>query len=262
MSTIIDALKRSDRERQINTTHTMSYSHLHSEDNPAKTWIKYALIALLITVVCIAAITLWFNKDSVATSAISSVQNSSDAVKVQSIEEQAPEVIVPKTEISQVQAPKVERPEKTVIQEPSRRVQNSALASIVKPVDETPRKPLSDLVIDPVSNNTVPDIATVTEQTIEITQAPAAPSLQEQVITMNDFMAYDNYSSIRASQSLPELHLDILMYHPDPSQRKAFINMQAYRQGEQISEGAQLLEIGQKGVLLRYQGKDFVLSAN
>ena len=52
------------------------------------------------------------------------------------------------------------------------------------------------------------------------------------------------------------------MYHPDSSQRKAFINMQAYRQGEQISEGAQLLEIGQKGVLLRYQGKDFVLSAN
>ena len=64
MSTIIDALKRSDRERQINTTHSMSYSHLNTEEDQSKAWIKYVLIALLVTVVCLIAIMLWFNRCS------------------------------------------------------------------------------------------------------------------------------------------------------------------------------------------------------
>ena len=252
MSTIIDALKRSDRERQINTTHSMSYSHLNTEEDQSKAWIKYVLIALLVTVVCLIAIMLWFNRDKAETGPIQLRLNSTNPAEIQASENNAPEVISPKTEIAKVETPVVDTVAPIITKKSELIVKNSARSSIVKPVEGEPRSSLSDLVIIPVAKN----------KRLEVVQSPAEQLQKEPSVQDADFITYDNYFSIRSSQNLPELHLDILMYHPDSSQRKAFINMNAYREGEQISEGAELLEVGQKGVLLRYQGKDFVLSTN
>ena len=270
MSTIIDALKRSDRERQINTTHTMSYSHLNAEEDQNKAWIKYLLIALVFTLCCIAAITFWFNKASVDTNSIPVETSSSELKEMQIIENEAPEVIFPKEEAPITEPSIAELPEPTVREEPVRGVKNSTLTSIVKPVtksdiqqsEQASRRSLSELVSLPIKKEPIPEPSAEPKQLIETTQTELSQTQAELVIQANDFNGYDNYASIKSSQNLPELHLDILIYHPDSSQRKAFINMSAYRQGEQISEGAQLLEIGQKGVLLRYQGNDFVLSTN
>lgn len=260
MSTIIDALKRSDRERQINTTHTMSYSHLNTEENQNKIWIKYALITLLLTVACIVAITFWFNRDTAET----------NPIEILTPENNAADVISPKAEIVEVVAPVLETSEPAVTNVPIPAVKNSALASIVQAVPENGTQPtvddsrssLSDLVIIPLAKNNSSKASFETQADVGVTQAPSAQPQQERVVQINDFLGYDNYSTIRSSQNLPEMHLDILMYHPDSSQRKAFINMSAYREGEQISEGAEILTIGAKGVLLRYEGKDFVLSTN
>ena len=261
MSTIIDALKRSDRERQINTTHTMSYSHLHEESSQAKAWIKYLEIAVVITAACIFAIMSWFNNQELDSNPIKLTPKPIAQVNGKSLQNSSPQLISPTVEMTTVEPPKV------LVSKPQEVVkQNTALASIVVAeiesetlgVIDDSRASLSEIVIIPAPVNTSVESTIVPE----VIEAPAPQPKQESVNQSNDFIGYDNYASIRVSQNLPELHLDILMYHPISTQRKAFINMQAYKQGEHTSEGTELLKIGKKGVLLRYQGKDFVLNTN
>ena len=263
MSTIIDALKRSDRERQINTTHTMSYSHLNAEHNQTKIWIKYVLITLLVSAVGIFIISSWFDKYQPATKSTQVSENTKAYEVASSIKVKEPEITVAKAQTPIVEAVIPETSTTPVTQKP-----NSALVTLVKPVDKNKneelvksRTSLSTLVSVPAP---VPQVNVIesnleAEEIAELTQTLSQQALQEAVILAEDFTGYDSYSSIRVSQNLPDLHLDILKYHSDKLQRKAFINMQAYKEGEQISEGAELLQIGKKGVLLRYQGTDFVL---
>ena len=261
MSTIIDALKRSDRERQINTTHTMSYSHLHEESSQAKAWTKYLVIAVVITAACIFAIMSFFNKQEAESNPIKITPSPIAQVNRKPLQNSSPQLVSPTVEMTAIESLKTAE---LKTQEPLK--QNTALASIVVAeiesetlgVIDDSRTSLSDIVIIPASVNTSVE-STIVPKVIEAT---APQPKQESVNQSNDFIGYDNYASIRVSQNLPELHLDILMYHPISSQRKAFINMQAYKQGEQTSEGTELLKIGKKGVLLRYQGKDFVLNTN
>ncbi len=58
---------------------------------------------------------------------------------------------------------------------------------------------------------------------------------------------------------VPELHLDIHVYNTDPDNRFVFINMSKLREGSQLSEGPVVVEITPAGVVLRHQGQSFLL---
>lgn len=59
--------------------------------------------------------------------------------------------------------------------------------------------------------------------------------------------------------SLPELRLDIHVYSSAPGERFAFINSRKYTEGQSLTEGPLVEKITQEGVLLSYRGKRFVL---
>jgi len=59
--------------------------------------------------------------------------------------------------------------------------------------------------------------------------------------------------------SLPELRLDLHVYAANPAERYAFINMHKVREGEVTAEGVQVKEITREGVVLDYHGTEFVL---
>jgi len=249
MSTIFDALKRSDRERQLNTTHTMSYSHLHTEEK-STTWMKY--LVLLIGVLFMIGVASYFaiKNDTV---------NQTEVTQVD---------MMPANSISPVAATISKESNNAVASalavESKRVLQNTE----EKAVDETPlalnnqrpRQSLAELTKAPV---VAPIIQSETpKQTISSINESSNESIIDSTIIENTLVNYDNYSAIRASQNLPELHLDILIYHPNVTQRKAFINLNSYRQGDVTQEGVKVLTISEQGVLLNYQGKDFVLRTN
>lgn len=60
--------------------------------------------------------------------------------------------------------------------------------------------------------------------------------------------------------NLPELHLDIYSYSAEPSKRFAFINMRKYQEGQAISEGPTVQHIVGDGVILEYRNQRFLLS--
>ena len=59
--------------------------------------------------------------------------------------------------------------------------------------------------------------------------------------------------------SLPELRLDLHVYASNPAERYAFINMHKVREGDVTIEGVQVKEITRDGVVLEYRGSEFIL---
>jgi general secretion pathway protein B len=65
--------------------------------------------------------------------------------------------------------------------------------------------------------------------------------------------------NLTGAQTLPELHLDVHVYATKPSDRFVYINMRKYRQGAVLQEGPTVELIRRDGVILNFQGLRFLL---
>jgi general secretion pathway protein B len=65
--------------------------------------------------------------------------------------------------------------------------------------------------------------------------------------------------SLSDAQSLPELHLDVHVYATRPADRFVYINMRKYHEGAALQEGPVVEHIRRDGVVLNYQGLRFML---
>ena len=59
--------------------------------------------------------------------------------------------------------------------------------------------------------------------------------------------------------TLPQLHLDLHVYSPLPGKRFVMINMQKLHQGDALADGVSVVTIRPDGVVLSYQGREFLL---
>jgi general secretion pathway protein B len=97
-------------------------------------------------------------------------------------------------------------------------------------------------------------------------ETDSAPDVQAVLISQNPSSVtarqlYPTLQEVRVSGALdlPDLHLDIHVYSEVPADRFVFINMAKHREGSRLDEGPQVSEITQDGVVLRYQGKSFLV---
>jgi general secretion pathway protein B len=65
--------------------------------------------------------------------------------------------------------------------------------------------------------------------------------------------------SLSGTQTLPELHLDVHVYATRPAERFVYINMRKYHEGAALQEGPTVERIRRDGVVLNYQGLRFIL---
>ncbi len=77
---------------------------------------------------------------------------------------------------------------------------------------------------------------------------PAAPD--EILPTLNEI-------NLSGNHSIAELHMDIHVYAAKPSERFVFFNNRKYREGETLQEGPSVERITRDGVVLRYEGLRF-----
>ena len=59
--------------------------------------------------------------------------------------------------------------------------------------------------------------------------------------------------------NLPDLHLDIHVHSPVPAERFVFVNMRKYIEGQTLSEGPLVEHINSQGVVLNHRGLRFLL---
>jgi general secretion pathway protein B len=64
---------------------------------------------------------------------------------------------------------------------------------------------------------------------------------------------------MQGALSLPDLHVDIHVYSDVPADRFVFINMNKYRESDRLGEGPVIREITRDGVVLEHRGYAFVL---
>jgi general secretion pathway protein B len=65
--------------------------------------------------------------------------------------------------------------------------------------------------------------------------------------------------SLTGAQALPELHLDVHVYATKPGDRFVYINMRKYKEGAVLQEGPKIELIRRDGVVLNFQGLRFIL---
>jgi general secretion pathway protein B len=82
---------------------------------------------------------------------------------------------------------------------------------------------------------------------------PAAPDENPEVLPSISEI------SLTGAQALPELHLDVHVYATKPSDRFVYINMRKYHEGATLQEGPTLERIRRDGVVLNFQGLRFIL---
>jgi general secretion pathway protein B len=97
-------------------------------------------------------------------------------------------------------------------------------------------------------------------------QAGRQPHRRDPVLNEDDYHARDeevlptiNEISLSGAQALPELHLDVHVYATNSAERFVYINMRKYHEGATLEEGPKLERIRRDGVILDYQGLRFLL---
>jgi general secretion pathway protein B len=87
------------------------------------------------------------------------------------------------------------------------------------------------------------------------------PVLNDQDYKANDEEALPTINEINltGAQALPDLHLDVHVYATQSAERFVFINMRKYHEGATLEEGPTIERIRRNGVVLNYQGLRFLL---
>jgi general secretion pathway protein B len=84
-----------------------------------------------------------------------------------------------------------------------------------------------------------------------LTAAPD-PSDEEVLPTISEI-------DLSSQPALPDLHLDVHVFAARPADRFVYINMQKYREGATLADGLTLERVRRDGVVLNYHGLRFVL---
>jgi general secretion pathway protein B len=90
--------------------------------------------------------------------------------------------------------------------------------------------------------------------------APSAIQPPPQTQAAQDQEMLPTSASLMASgTALPDMHLDIHVYAPKPADRFVFVNMRKYTEGQALKEGPTLERITPEGAILNQHGLRFLL---
>jgi general secretion pathway protein B len=108
--------------------------------------------------------------------------------------------------------------------------------------------PLADSAASPTANSATPPHNPADDE-------PAVARTQP--TTSADFAALPTLASL--GDQVPALQLNMLVSSSRPADRYALINMHRVREGDVLPEGARVLAITSDGVAMEYHGQDFLL---
>lgn len=221
MSFILDALKKSEQERQ--RQHAPSIAELpygRKKDN--KPWWLWLVIGLLAVNFLILVI-LWWSKNSVTT-----VSTATEPVPAPMSKESIQPLLPPIRDVRALEDEAINTSD----------TQDST--SLILSNLETPSTPPMVQATSPAPNN---PSAVMSAQPVRTGQTATLESLGG-----------------AAALNLPELRLDLHVYSDSKAQRFVFINSKKYAEGQPLSEGPLVEQITEAGVILNYRGQSFLLT--
>ena len=244
MSFILDALKKSETDRQRQATPALFEVKVAAPRRGFPLW-AIGLAALLVINLGILAWVLWRNAGPAPVAAAAPAAAPAQSVPARS--NSAGEVTVPATVTFQVNVPANAAPAANPALAPEPGV---VAPSNAPPLTEDPLLSGQEPAVPPDYDTRDYQAAITPEQAGAIAatrRAGGVPSRDE---------------ALARGTELPDLRLDLHVYDPDPAKRFVFINMRKLREGESLPEGVRVDEILQQGAKLSYRGSQFTLEGN
>ncbi len=236
MSFILDALKKSETERQRQSVPGLMDTRIATRPARLPLWVVLLGVLLLANVIVLAVVLIRSNSapavaangGAARKSAATPAAPESNAADHFSPMDAAP--------ANPVYAPEIPVTPTTTPAENAAPASPPRLTAVPRLADELKAPPLRSVRrADPV-----------------LTDEDAKADSDEVLPTINEL-------SLSGSQTLPELHLDVHVYGTKPSERFVFINMRKYHEGTTLQEGPTVEHIRRDGVILNYHGLRFLL---
>lgn len=238
MSLILDALRKSEHERQRQAGPGLAVVPEGRERGRPATWLLVLGALLLLNIVVLAALLLTGRPSTPSTAdrPLPSVTPSTAPAAVPP----APATTAPSA------APREQPPRAAPVTLPAKPPRNEV-------------RPLTTEVAPGTAASTrraEPETPTGTART-----APAAAASTPAVQQATDDARLPRFADlvVRGELNVPHMHVDIHVFSPAPAERFVFINMRKYREGESTQEGPRVERISRDGVVMDYQGQRFFL---
>ena len=238
MSFILDALKKSETERQRQSVPGLMDTRIATRPTRLPLWVVLLAVLLLANVIVLAVVLIRSN----STPAVAANGGASRTAAV------LPPPAAPESNpadhfspmdtnpVNPMYAPEIPVPPATTPAESAAPATPPRLTAVPRLADELKVPPLRSVRrADPV-----------------LTDEDAKADNDEVLPTINEL-------SLSGSQTLPELHLDVHVYGTKPTDRFVFINMRKYHEGATLQEGPTVEHIRRDGVILNYHGLRFLL---
>ncbi|HEY9182688.1 MAG TPA: general secretion pathway protein GspB [Gammaproteobacteria bacterium] len=222
MSFILDALRKSEHERQRSTVPGLAHVPLATVPPPLPRWAVAAIAALGVAVLVLAG--AWWQ----------STRSDADTAATR------PEPALQRT---------------VVLPPPAASPPTTLPAPVSAGAERAPNE--RTLATAAANEPAVPPFASASRAETPSVAAPsvAAPSRQ-----VADESALPTAAALAAQGvALPQLRLELHAFSERPSERYVFINGRKYVEGERLPEGTQLLSITPVGAVLSQYGQRFLL---
>lgn len=272
MSFILDALKKSENERQQQIGPSLADVRVIRK-NPERPWWVFAVAALLVVNLGVLLVVLMRDGDAKpaqpAQAQTAPQQNYAPAPQQQAAPQQyynaAPAPAQQQYQYQQQQLPPQQNYQQTVPTDPSVRSLADEASGYGEGYPEDPShlagagavpegppmvRQIEPPAVAPLPSGAVFEARQAASANV---QAPRGGALvgNETMPTFEDLVS--------SGTNLPELHLDIHVNSPKPSERFVFVNMRKYLEGEAIKEGPTVERITADGVILNQRGMRFLL---
>ena len=251
MSFILDALKKSENERQGQRGLGVADVPVAREAPGAPAWIWWLLGLLAVNVIVLLAVLLRPGAEPTADAATDTPAAGPAETRPATVPERvAPELaaLVDRTRTERLTATPPETGYGTTDEAPQRAAASTDNPSATDPpaVDRSaraePASPDRDAALQPPAAAATSRAGAGAGGEAE---ALALPTLDE--------------LRVRGDTGLPDLHLDIHVWSEQPRGRFVYVNTTKYREGDDLTEGPRVASIVRNGVVLEHNGRRFLL---
>jgi general secretion pathway protein B len=257
MSFILDALRKSEHERQRQTGPALVETPVATPKPKSNVWATAAIALLVVNLVAIGLLLLYKSRDEPV------VSTAADAVQPTRVDAgsataaPAAQAAVTQTLPQPVAPPPMLRPAEEAPAAPGTRnplegeISSGAPSMDYEAAARAAEPPPGPPAVVPTQRGSVVYESLPGSETAD---APGYGS-QPQRSTSN-LPTADEFA---ARAGLPEMRLELHVYSANPQQRFVFINGRKYLQGDSTQEGATVDEVTPDGVILNARGNRFLL---
>lgn len=255
MSFILDALRKSEHERQRQTGPALVETPVATPKPKSNVWATAAIALLVVNLVAIGLLLLYKSRDEpvVATAADAAQPARVDAAPATA----APAAQAAVTQTQPVAPPPMLRPAEEAPAAPGTRnplegeISSSGPSMDYEAAARAAEPPPGPPAVVPTQRGSV-----VYESSPGSEPAEAPGYVSPPQRSTSNLPTADEFA---ARAGLPEMRLELHVYSSNPQQRFVFINGRKYQQGDNTQEGARVDEVTPDGVILNARGNRFLL---